>query len=521
MICVILHCENSAKEEEHGLCNAHLNIWKESPSLFPGNIKIQNVSNHTNLIEIPKKTQLFKEIEKKFFNDWVKPNADDLRIEAIYNIYLNPTIVENYKAYRLQVELRGNFKGQGLPEGNEKILYHGTDHICQIISDKTHQNNLCKTDRCGGCGILMNGFDISKVGHNNQRRTFQRLGQGLYFTPYSSKAHFYGHGGAKKCPKDNSRTCRIMFMSKVAIGNPWAPPKVSQNTSCIPAGYDSIWGRKGHCPHGSAVLNYEEYAIYRRHSVGPILPPPIRESQEYEFEKMLMSSDFSQSLDPQCCNKSIVTELNELNKLSKRNDGNKNDYLVIQCSKHLKKNTHEKDSSKCGFVKFINNFWKKILKRKKNTKVICGIGKCSETVTVKRIKAGKKMIVKRVTKDKLGSEDYYINGHPASSSPLIELQTSSSLSNENSNFELQRSSSLVLEDNHELINSPRNSIDDSSLSSLSLKIPVELKLMLSHSTDGPELITYFDEDKYYYYITKMHGIRKRKWKKPRTTSIAE
>ncbi|RHZ61647.1 hypothetical protein Glove_346g137 [Diversispora epigaea] len=270
MICVIQNCENSAKEEEHGLCNSHLNIWKESPSLFPGNIKIQNVSNYTNLIKIPKKTQLFKEIEKRFLNDWVKPNANDVRIEAIFNIYLNPTIVENYKAYRLQVELKGNFKGKGLSEGNEKILYHGTDHICQIISDKSHQNNLCKTDECCGCGILMNGFEISKVGHNKQGRSFQRLGQGLYFTPFSSKAHFYGNGGAKRSPTDITRTCRIMFMSKVAIGNPWEPQRVDQNLSSPPSGFDSTWGRKGRCPHGSSVLNYEEYAIYRHDACLPL-----------------------------------------------------------------------------------------------------------------------------------------------------------------------------------------------------------------------------------------------------------
>jgi hypothetical protein len=38
-------------------------------------------------------------------------------------------------------------------------------------------------------------FLIIKVGMNNQGRSYQRLGRGIYFTPYSSKAHFYGHGG--------------------------------------------------------------------------------------------------------------------------------------------------------------------------------------------------------------------------------------------------------------------------------------------------------------------------------------
>ncbi|CAG8555203.1 14074_t:CDS:2 [Acaulospora morrowiae] len=279
MICVIDSCKNSAKDEDHELCPTHLNIWIANPSVLPSTIRIQNSTKYTNLVEIPKGSPSFLEVEKKFMKDWVKPNANGVRIEAIYNIYLHPEIVQNYKNYRAQVEDRGKYKAKGLYEGNEMILYHGTDHLCSIIFDTDKQSLLCKGTNCGGCGILMNGFDMAKekpkiyplqVGQNNQGRSFQRLGQGLYFTPYSSKAHYYGHGGQKVCPNDSSRTCRIMFMSKIVVGNPWQPHCVSQDARGPPEGFDSTWGKKGNCPHGSSVLVYEEYAIYRHDACLPV-----------------------------------------------------------------------------------------------------------------------------------------------------------------------------------------------------------------------------------------------------------
>ncbi|CAG8520825.1 9649_t:CDS:2 [Ambispora gerdemannii] len=192
-------------------------------------------------MSLRKGTAGYKTIEAKFLKDWVKNNA------------------------------------QGLPEANEKLLWHGTDQLCCILYDKptilsspTDVSSPCATANCPGCGILMNSFLMNKVGVNHQGRKFQRLGQGLYFTPHSSKAHFYGHFGAKSLPNDSERYCRIMFLSKVVIGKPWEPEKVSQNARGPPKGYNSTWGRVGHCPHGGSKLNYEEYAVYRQDACLPV-----------------------------------------------------------------------------------------------------------------------------------------------------------------------------------------------------------------------------------------------------------
>jgi len=46
-------------------------------------------------------------------------------------------------------------------------------------------------------------------------------------------------------------------------------------------------------------------------------------------------------------------------------------------------------------------------------------------------------------------------------------------------------------------------------------IPIELQNLQYNSNDNlPAFIAYFVDDRYYYYITKSHGVRQRKLKKP-------
>ncbi|CAG8581218.1 12733_t:CDS:2 [Ambispora leptoticha] len=272
MSCIIFNCKRSCSEQETSLCDIHYSILKVNPSIFPSTHKIQSDSKrYTHLISLRKDTAEYNKIKAKFLADWVKKNVQGLRVEAIYNIILPHKITRQYNVYKSQVESQINNKALGLPEANEKLLWHGTDQLCCIFYDKpTIVPTPCATANCPGCGILMNSFSMQKVGANHQGRTFQRLGQGLYFTPHSSKAHFYGHLGAKSLPNENGRYCRIMFLSKVIIGNPWAPESVAQNARGPPAGYNSTWGRVGHCPHGGARLNYEEYAVYRQDACLPV-----------------------------------------------------------------------------------------------------------------------------------------------------------------------------------------------------------------------------------------------------------
>ncbi|CAG8759018.1 27231_t:CDS:2 [Dentiscutata erythropus] len=296
-----------------------------------------------------------------------------------------------------------------------------------------------------------------------------------------------------------------------------------------------------------------------RHSVGPI---ELKDSS-CAFE---------------CCGKSLVDSLNQLSQ--------GNIYTIVKCTKH-NDDRSEKKTTQWGFFKKLSSTFKK-LKGGKKEKVICGTGKYSETITVKRIKDGKKMVVKRVDKEKLTPMEYFTNAHETSctcrscrgllqteSTQLIRRTRSTltlsahikprsnSVSSDPSPIQKKdinfayRSASLpistspisengIVQDVRELANSPRtsvinynnppntsnpqtsiligqrgessNSLSISTLSSPSLQgVPLELKLLSVHSTDGlPKLVTYFSDERYYYYITKLHGVKQRKWKKPRS-----
>ncbi|CAG8561236.1 6639_t:CDS:2 [Dentiscutata heterogama] len=261
----------------------------------------------------------------------------------------------------------------------------------------------------------------------------------------------------------------------------------------------------------------------------------------------------------ECCGKSLVDRLNQLSQ--------GNIYTIVKCTKHSDDRSGKK-TTKWGFFKKLSNTFKK-LKRGKKEKVICGTGKYSETITVKRIKDGKKMVVKRVDKEKLTPMEYFTNAHETSctcrscrgllqteSTQLIRRTRSTltlsahikprsnSVSSDPSPIQQQnkdinfayRSASLpistspisengIVQDVRELVNSPRTSVinynnppnTSNPQTSILIGVPLELKLLSVHSTDGlPKLVKYFSDERYYYYITKMHGVKQRKWKKPRS-----
>lgn len=60
---------------------------------------------------------------------------------------------------------------------------------------------LCYKADCATCGILAFGFDLSKSGQGSRdrgARVWQRFGDGIYFSPNSSKCHFYSKTGVSK-----------------------------------------------------------------------------------------------------------------------------------------------------------------------------------------------------------------------------------------------------------------------------------------------------------------------------------
>ncbi|KAI8614878.1 hypothetical protein BC830DRAFT_1229434 [Chytriomyces sp. MP71] len=49
-------------------------------------------------------------------------------------------------------------------------------------------------------------------------------------------------------------------------------------------------------------------------------------------------------------------------------------------------------------------------------------------------------------------------------------------------------------------------------------VPLELVLLRSHGTGDylPDLVEVHEDELYYYYVTQTHGIRRRKWRSPKT-----
>ncbi|CAG8694499.1 10386_t:CDS:2 [Gigaspora rosea] len=267
--------------------------------------------------------------------------------------------------------------------------------------------------------------------------------------------------------------------------------------------------------HEKPTSNFRKRHAHR-HSVGPI---ELKDS----------------SCAVECCGKSLVDKLNQLSK--------GNTYTIVKYTKH--DDGLEKKDNKVGIFK-------------------------KETITVKRIEDGKKIVVKRVDKEKLTPMEYFTNAHETSCicrscRELLQTEsiqhirrtrstlTSTSLSahikprsnsvssdpspiqKKDINF-AYRSASLpistsfisengIVQEVRELVNSPRTSLINYNNSpntsnpqtSVLIVVPLELKLLSVHSTDGlPDLVKYFSDERYYYYITKMHGVKQRKWKKPRS-----
>jgi hypothetical protein len=97
------------------------------------------------------------------------------------------TIQKRYQDYSemLKAEL-------GAEELHQYRLFHGTSFQCQLADKQADQ--LCKKD-CEGCDIIRMSFKLECVGKNRRPTKWQRLGHGIYFSPYASKCHFYSGTG--------------------------------------------------------------------------------------------------------------------------------------------------------------------------------------------------------------------------------------------------------------------------------------------------------------------------------------
>ena len=120
--------------------------------------------------------------------------------------------------------------------------FHGTTLACDILNT----GRLCGNSQCGVCGISDNGLD-----HKFITNDFQRLGNGFYLAPHSSKCHDYTR---------TTNGYRAMLLCDVLPGRKY---KTQTRTNGPPAGYNSVEGEVG------MELNYPEILLTRSEAIMP------------------------------------------------------------------------------------------------------------------------------------------------------------------------------------------------------------------------------------------------------------
>ncbi|RUO95302.1 hypothetical protein BC936DRAFT_144577 [Jimgerdemannia flammicorona] len=209
-------CQRSVANTKYKLCSVRMSTFKLPSTRYDG--------EYTKILELSKQASDYKSISDDFLRNWastlcaffvflfflealaeslhaihktqVKKNAEGVRVENIFEVLHPKRIIVDHEDYRRQVEKDGDFVAKGLAEGNERLLYHGTGQNCHLILGTEDAATFCGNDaNCAVCGLMMNSFDRAWIGKNRRGHTFQRLGQGFYFSDVPSKCHFYGQQG--------------------------------------------------------------------------------------------------------------------------------------------------------------------------------------------------------------------------------------------------------------------------------------------------------------------------------------
>jgi len=220
-----------------------------------------------HLINLPKDDARGEAIRQEFVTAWTKSNVTDLRVEAVLDIV---PMIGNMDAHNRYKKYISSQRG-GDEYINEKILYHGTHQNCDAIFGEG-DGAMCGLGDCGVCGLITTGFDVNKIGKNVRKETFQRLGDGFYFCPHSSKAHYYSKFAKKPHRYVSKRYTQVILRCAVVLGKTYnTQHQMRGGRQDLPSGYDSVYAGVGTCGgRGHGALNYPEYCVYDPDSVLPV-----------------------------------------------------------------------------------------------------------------------------------------------------------------------------------------------------------------------------------------------------------
>jgi len=154
---------------------------------------------------------------------------------------------------RDMVEVRGGFTTMGLPPGNQRLRWHGTNRNCNI--GDSGRTSLCCSPHCSLCRIIKTSF---KVAHSKKKTGWGRFGQGIYTSSTSSKSNDYSKNFV-------SSPWKAVLLAYVVVGN---AKKFTTNQPTLtkpPVGFDSVIGE----PSLGGSLNYDELVVYNNNAVRP------------------------------------------------------------------------------------------------------------------------------------------------------------------------------------------------------------------------------------------------------------
>jgi len=189
-------------------------------------------------------------VKNQFRKSWKKLDDGLPRVERIYWIHVKPEIIAKFEALSKKI-------------GNVQRRFHGTSQNTKCEFGSNPSKHPCPGKKCPVCSICQNSFDIgqAKRGPGGTAWAQQviplRYGEGIYFSPVSSKSNDYSFlserpGGSPKKP----RKWRCMFLCNVALGRAYETKEGILTGDLPPPGHDSVIGLTG--PN----LNYDECVVY-------------------------------------------------------------------------------------------------------------------------------------------------------------------------------------------------------------------------------------------------------------------
>jgi len=204
------------------------------------------------LVHVPYDHETFNNVANQFQQSW-RHSTPCPKVQAIYKIVEREETVNQYNAYRDEVEARGKFTAIDLTPGNQRRRWHGTNRNCNIGDNGL--TSFCYSPQCSLCCIIRTSFDIR---HSKKKTGWGRFGNGIYTSATSSKSNDYSKNLVPS-------PWKAILLSYVVVGKAKKFALDRPTLTQAPDGFDAVIGEAT----AMGTLNYDELVVYTNDAVRP------------------------------------------------------------------------------------------------------------------------------------------------------------------------------------------------------------------------------------------------------------